>query len=69
MTCVLRLSIMKDMDNIIRATITTKTPDETAKLFQAVLAADRGYTSTLLAEGTARTVVASDGQAVRFVKG
>lgn len=50
----------------IRATIQTATPERTAQIFQAVLAADRGFTSTLRWEGTTWIVVASDGQAVRF---
>lgn len=48
------------------ATIKTNTPKRTALLFQAVLAADRGYTSVLAHDGAAVVVTASDGKAVRF---
>ena len=50
----------------IRATIPTLTPWKTAKLFQAVLAADKGFTSTLDRQGEDYLVTASDGQAVLF---
>lgn len=52
--------------NIERATIKTATPEKTAYLFRAVLAADKGYTSTVRREGGDWVVTASDGQAVRF---
>lgn len=52
----------------IRATIQTQTPERTALLFQAVLAADRGYSSVLRHEGSDVIVEASDGQAVRFAR-
>lgn len=51
---------------IERATIQSSTPFQTAQLFQAVLAADRGFTSTLRRRGADVLVIASDGQAVRF---
>lgn len=54
---------------VLRATIVTSTPDRTALLFSAVLAADKGFASTIARDGQARIVVASDGQAVRFEKG
>lgn len=53
---------------IERATIATLTPTKTAMLFQAVLAADKGFTSRLQREGKDVLVIASDGQAVRFTK-
>lgn len=50
----------------IRATIKTATPKKTAMLFQAVLAADKGFMSELREGCGYYLVVASDGQAVRF---
>ena len=50
----------------IRATVPTTTPWKTAKLFQAVLAADRGFASTLDRQGDDYLVTASDGQAILF---
>lgn len=50
----------------IRATIKTTTPKATALLFQGILGADRGVTSTLHPDGAAFIVLADDGQAVRF---
>lgn len=54
--------------NIERATIKTTTPEKTAYLSSAVLAADKGYTSEVRCEGKDWIVTASDGQAVRFAK-
>lgn len=50
----------------IRATITSATPKKTAMIFQAVLAADKGFTSELQPVRHGYLVVASDGQAVMF---
>jgi hypothetical protein len=51
---------------ILRATIKTTTPEKTALLFSAVLAADKGVPSRIERENGAFVVVADDGQAVRF---
>lgn len=50
----------------VRATISTPTPEKTAQLFQAVLAVDRGVTSTLTRDGADFIVIADDQQAVRI---
>ncbi len=54
---------------VIRATIASADPLANAQIFQAILAVDKGYTSTLTQKGSTVTVVASDGQAVVFTKG
>lgn len=54
------------MNFTLRETLYTKTPQETALWFQTVLAVDRGFESTIITDGRARVVIASDGQAVRF---
>jgi len=52
---------------VIIKTIQTQTPKQTALYFQGVLAADRGYTSTLIPQDNGDFIVqASDGLAVRF---
>ncbi len=53
---------------VLRRTIPTFTPHRAAMAFQFALAVDRGYTSELLIKGSSVTVVASDGQAVKFVR-
>ena len=52
----------------LRGTIPTLNPKQTAQAFQFLLAAEKGYTSTLTTMGTSVLLVASDGQAVKFVK-
>ena len=59
---------MMTMTTIIRATLTVDNPHNAALAFSAVLAVDKGFTSSIVREGSARLVVASDGQAVRFSK-
>lgn len=56
------------MHYIIRDTIRTPDPIRAAIYFQTLLAVDKGFTSTVEADGTSRIVVGSDGQAVKFVK-
>lgn len=51
--------------NIV-STIKTATPQKTALFFSTILAADKGYSSTIKNDGEARIVIASDGKAVRF---
>lgn len=53
----------------IRAVIECENPEKTAQAFQLTLALDKGYTSKIVrGEGPDRLVVASDNQAVRFVR-
>lgn len=53
----------------IRASVEVPDPEKAALLFSAILAADKGYTSRIVrGAGSARLVIASDGQAVRFLQ-